>query len=53
MKCGWTNQPRNPNANAGTAELAAEPTDTDLLNLLEKAAFESLKNMEPRKKPKR
>jgi hypothetical protein len=57
MKCGWTDKPRNAGSNAtlntNIAEPDAEPTDVDLLNLLEKAAFESLKNMEPRKKPRR
>lgn len=56
MKCGWTNKPRHSNPTPTVAESAAledEPTNTDLLNLLEKAASESLKNMQPRKKPKR
>lgn len=58
MKCGWTNKPRYANSNTTpvASEPAAldtnEPTDIDLLNLLEKAASESRKNMEPRKKPK-
>lgn len=50
MKCGWTNKPRN-SATSSTPELAQdEPTNTDLLNLLEKAASESLENMKSRQK---
>lgn len=57
MKCGWTNKPRHSNPTPTVAESAAleteEPTDIDLLNLVEKAASEALRNMQPRKRPKR
>lgn len=48
LQCGWTNKPRN-SATLSTPGLAKdEPTETDSLSLLEKAASESLENMKLR-----
>lgn len=45
VKCGWSNRPHNLGS-----KLPDEPTEKDLLCLLEQAASESLENMKPRKK---